>query len=216
MRGSAPAPRMWGSYPHAPAVALYSTYFLIHRHCLRPRIVRRVVRHDPRPVHPGGPANAASFRRAIGADKTAAATPAPFLVRFAPPKTQNPKPKTQNPKPKTQKFFRPQAAKIYSGCCGFSRPIRASPQVKKSGSHARRDAGQGSWYRMYLTIRGRQRIFSARISWNAGQRGSQGDTSPRIVRGRSSQNAGTQCRLSPLHQLPRRGSRPALLVTAAL
>src|SRR5690554_6686946 len=72
MRGSAPAPRMWGSYPHTPAFALYSTYFLIHRHCLRPRIVRRVVRHDPRPVRPGGPVNAASFRRAIGADKTAA------------------------------------------------------------------------------------------------------------------------------------------------
>src|SRR5690606_40945318 len=52
--------------------ALYSTYSLIHRHCLRPRIVRRVVRHDPRPVHPGGPVNDASFRRAIGADKTAA------------------------------------------------------------------------------------------------------------------------------------------------
>src|SRR5690606_1758120 len=56
--------------------ALYSTYFLIHRHCRRPRIVRRVVRHDPRPVHPGGPVNAASFRRAIGAVKTAAAPPA--------------------------------------------------------------------------------------------------------------------------------------------
>ncbi len=120
MRGSAPAPRMWGSYPHAPAFALYSTYFLIHRHCLRPRIVRRVVRHDPRPVHPGGPANVASFRRAIGADKTAAATPAPFLVRFA--------------QPKTQKFFRPQAAKIYSGCCGFSRPIRSSPKFGKANS----------------------------------------------------------------------------------
>ena len=76
LRGSTPAPRMWGSYPHAPAFALYSTYFLIHRHCLRPRIVRRVVRHDPRPVHPGGPVNAASFRRAIGAVKTAAAPPA--------------------------------------------------------------------------------------------------------------------------------------------
>src|SRR5690606_4774598 len=72
-------------------------------------------------------------------------------------RAQNPKPKTQNPKPK--KFFRPQAAKNDSGCCGFSRPIRASPQVKKSGSHARRDAGQGSWYRMYLTIRGRWRFF---------------------------------------------------------
>src|SRR5690606_30761958 len=79
MRGSAPAPRMWGSYPHAPAFALYSTYFLIHRHCRRPRIVRRVVRHDPRPVHPGGPVNDGSFRRAIGADKTAAAAPARFF-----------------------------------------------------------------------------------------------------------------------------------------
>src|SRR5690606_14513472 len=96
MRGSAPAPRMWGSYPHAPAFALYSTYSLIHRHCLRPRIVRRVVRHDPRPVHPGGPVNNASFRRAIGAIQTAAATPAPFLVRFAQPKTQNPKPKNSS------------------------------------------------------------------------------------------------------------------------
>src|SRR5690606_14786125 len=76
--------------------ALYSTYFLIHRHCLRPRIVRRIVRHDPRPVHPGGPVNNASFRRAIGAIQTAAATPAPFLVRFAQPKTQNPKPKNSS------------------------------------------------------------------------------------------------------------------------
>ncbi len=77
------------------------------------------------------------------------------------------KPKSQ----KAKKLFRPQAAKISSGCCCFSRPNRASPPVKKAGSHAWRDAGQGSWYRMYLTIRGRQRIFSARISWNAGQRG---------------------------------------------
>src|SRR5690606_31449130 len=61
--------------------------------------------------------------------------------------------KTQNPKP--NKIFRPQAAKRHSDCCGFSRPNRASPPLKKSGSHARRDAGQGSWYRMYLTIRGR-------------------------------------------------------------
>src|SRR5690606_24665777 len=59
--------------------ALYSTCSLIHRHCLRPRIVRRVVRHDPRPVHPGGPVNDGSFRRAIGAIQTAAATPATFL-----------------------------------------------------------------------------------------------------------------------------------------
>ncbi|QQD21265.1 hypothetical protein GJQ54_05530 [Oceanospirillaceae bacterium ASx5O] len=91
------------------------------------------------------------------------------------PKAKSPKKKKQKPKRKRKnqnsKFFRPQAAKNDSGCCGFSRPNRASPLVKKAGSHARRDAGQGSWYRMYLTIRGRQRIFSARISWNAGQRG---------------------------------------------
>src|SRR5690606_6793505 len=79
MRGSAPAPQMWGSYPHTPAFALYSTYSLIHRHCLRPRIVRRVVRHDPRPVHPGGPVNDGSSRRAIGAIQIAAATPATFF-----------------------------------------------------------------------------------------------------------------------------------------
>src|SRR5690606_10473951 len=70
------------------------------------------------------------------------------------------KQKTKNKKQKEN--IRPQAAKNDSGCCGFSRPIRASPPMKKDGSHARRDAGQGSWYRMYLTIRGRQRIFSAR------------------------------------------------------
>jgi len=185
MRGSAPAPRMWGSYPHAPAFALYSTYSLIHRHCLRPRIVRRIVRHDPRPVHPGGPANAASFRRAIGAVKTAAATPAPFLVRFA-------QPKTQNPKPKTQKFFRPQAAKIYSGCCGFSRPIRASPKFGKANSIVWMIPNErvGAWMPL-------GRVCSIGFgkqgkSWYAGQRGSQGDTSPCIVRGRSPQKAVTQ------------------------
>ncbi len=69
--------------------ALYSTYSLIHRHCRQPRIVRRVVRHDPRPVHPGGPVNDGSFRRAIGADKTVAATPACFLGRAARAKQKN-------------------------------------------------------------------------------------------------------------------------------
>src|SRR5690606_1929372 len=74
------------------------------------------------------------------------------------PKTKNQKPKTKNQKPKTKKqktknkkqkkkLFRPQAAKTYSGCCGFSRPIRASPQIKKYGSHARmipgKDRGTG-------------------------------------------------------------------------
>ncbi len=112
------------------------------------------------------------------------------------PKTKNQKPKTKNQKPKTKKFSGHRPPKNDSGCCGFSRPIRASPPLKKDDSHARRDAGQGSWYRMYLTIRGRQRIFSARISWNAGQRGSQGDTSPCIVRGRSPQKAVTQWQLN--------------------
>src|SRR5690606_20759482 len=69
----------------------------------------------------------------------------------AKPKTKNQKTKTKNQKPKTKnqkkKLFRPQAAKTYSGCCGFSRPIRASPQIKKYGSHARmipgKDRGTG-------------------------------------------------------------------------
>src|SRR5690606_1938969 len=55
------------------------------------------------------------------------------------------KPKTKNQKPKEN--IRPQAAKNDSGCCGFSRPIRASPQIKKYGSHARmipgKDRGTG-------------------------------------------------------------------------
>ena len=85
-------------------------------------------------------------------------------------------------KPKSQKAKKPksQKAKKIIPAAGrknlfrlllFFRPNRASPPLKKSGSHARRDAGQGSWYRRYLTIRGRWRNFSARISWNAGQRG---------------------------------------------
>src|SRR5690606_33965961 len=98
MRGSAPAPQMWGSYPPAPAFALYSTYSLIHRHCRRPRIVRRVVRHDPRPVHPGGPVNNGSFRRAIGAIQTAAATPAILDIARCARKTKTQKPKTKNQK----------------------------------------------------------------------------------------------------------------------
>ena len=102
--------------------ALYSTYSLIHRHCRQPRIVRRVVRHDPRPVHPGGPVNDGSFRRAIGADKTVAATPACFLGRAA------------RAKQKTKRNIRPQAAKTLSICCCFSRPIRSSPMVTKANS----------------------------------------------------------------------------------
>src|SRR5690606_35758958 len=103
----------------------YSTYFLIHRHCQRPRIVRRVVRHDPRPVHPGGPVNNGSFRRAIGADKTAAATPAKFIWAGL---------CTQNQNPQKKKLLRPQAAKICSVCCGLSRPNRASPTFGKANS----------------------------------------------------------------------------------
>ncbi|QQD20796.1 DUF523 domain-containing protein [Oceanospirillaceae bacterium ASx5O] len=49
------------------------------------------------------------------------------------------------------------------------------------------DSGQGSWHRTCLTIRWLNRIFLARISWDAGQRGSQGDTSPCNTRGRSPQ-----------------------------
>src|SRR5690606_8024344 len=170
-----PAPRMWGSYPHAPAFALYSTCFLIHRHCLRPRIVRRIVRHDPRPVHPGGPVNDGSFRRAIGADKTVAATPERLSWRATHAKTEN------------RKLFRPQAAKILSICCGFSRPIRSSPMVTKANSIVWMIPNErvGAWMPLGRVC---SIGFGKRgTSWNAGQRGSQGDTSPCIVRGRSPQ-----------------------------
>src|SRR5690606_37788212 len=169
--------------------ALYSTYFLIHRHCLRPRIVRRIVRHDPRPVHPGGPVNDASFRRAIGADKTAAATPAPFFVRFA--QTKNQKPKTKNQKPKTKRKY-PAAGRIsFANCCGFFRPIRSSPKFAKANSIVWMTPNEwpGAWMPL-------GRVCSIGFgkrgnSWDAGQRGSQGDTSPCIgVRGRSPVKAG--------------------------
>src|SRR5690606_34313682 len=126
MRGSAPA--MDGGNagfagaktgPRAPiarnlssrsSLALNGTCCLIRRHGLRPRIVRRVVRHDPRPVHPGGPVNVGSFRRAIGADKTAAATPVwLYWARYA----RKTKKGQGNGK---GKLFRPQAAKSDSGC----------------------------------------------------------------------------------------------------
>src|SRR5690606_38069667 len=107
-----------------PAFALYSTYFLIHRHCLRPRIVRRVVRHDPRPVHPGGPVNAASSRRAIGAVKTAAATPERLSWACYARKNRKPKPKILPAagRPKRFRLLR------------FSRPIRSSPKFAKANS----------------------------------------------------------------------------------
>src|SRR5690606_32993601 len=76
--------------------------------------------------------------------------------------------RAQNPKTQKSSGLRP--PKRFR-LLWFFRPIRASPPLKKDGSHARRDAGQGSWYRMYLTIRGRKRVCSARISWDAGQRG---------------------------------------------
>src|SRR5690606_38624982 len=43
---------------------------------------------------------------------------------------------------KAKKLFRPQAAKNNSSYYGFSRPSRASPPVKKSGSHARMTPGK--------------------------------------------------------------------------
>src|SRR5690606_22528925 len=52
-------------------------------------------------------------------------------------KKKKEKRKKKKEKRKKKKLFRPQAARIYSNCCGFSRPIRASPQIKKYGSHAR-------------------------------------------------------------------------------
>src|SRR5690606_3981562 len=72
------------------------------------------------------------------ADKTVAAMPACFFGGAL--RAQNQK----NKKTKKQKKenFRPQAAKKDSGCYGFSRPIRASPQVKKAGSHARMTPGK--------------------------------------------------------------------------
>src|SRR5690606_33038939 len=137
---------------------------------------------------------------------------------------QKPKAKSQKPKKKQKpkrkrknqnsKFFRLQAAKNDSGCCGYSRPIRSSPLMKKAGSHARRDAGQGSWYRMYLTIRGRQRIFSARqrpagvtaAGWPEGR-------AKRVTAGTRAREVGKEILLltsgrrgGAPHKLPRSGS----------
>src|SRR5690606_36073502 len=88
------------------------------------------------------------------AEKTLAATPAwLYWARCArktqnpKPKTQNPKPKTQNPKPKTQnpkpkKILPAEGRKNIFKLLLFSRPIRASPPMKKSGSHARMIPGE--------------------------------------------------------------------------
>src|SRR5690606_39103268 len=78
---------------------------------------------------------------------TPAASPATFnSVRYAHKSQKARKPESQKAR-KQKNDFRPQAAKIYSDCCGFSRPNRASPQVKKYGSHARmipcKDRGSG-------------------------------------------------------------------------
>src|SRR5690606_31559661 len=81
------------------------------------------------------------------AETTSAATPAWLYWARCTRNTKNQKPKTKNQKPKTKnqkpkENIRPQAAKKDSGCCGFTRPIRASPQVKKAGSHARMTPGK--------------------------------------------------------------------------
>src|SRR5690606_12824463 len=88
-------------------------------------------------------------------------------VRYSHKSQKAKKPKSQ----KAKKIIPAAGRKNLFRLLLFFRPNRASPPLKKAGSHARRDAGQGSWYRRYLTIRGRWRNFSARISWNAGQRG---------------------------------------------
>src|SRR5690606_12644314 len=116
------------------SLALYSTYSLIHRHCPRPRIVRRVVRHDPRPVHPGGPANVASFRRAIGAIQTAAAMPAWLYWARCARTTKNQKPKTKNQKPKTKNQYPAAGRKNLFRLLRFFRPIRSSPKFGKANS----------------------------------------------------------------------------------
>src|SRR5690606_39406279 len=82
-------------------------------------------RQDPIPVQPGGTVSNGSFRRDIGADKTAAATPEKFIWAGL---------CTQNQNPQKKKLLRPQAAKICSVCCGLSRPNRASPTFGKANS----------------------------------------------------------------------------------
>src|SRR5690606_8750403 len=158
MRGSTPAPLCKGRYPLANPSGPRSSYFLVYQTQLS---IRGQGASMPLPARLESSKRCYWLCQTSGWNEWAgpplAATPAKFIWRatHAKPKTQNPKPKTQNPKPKTQnpkpktqnpkpkKIFRPQAAKRHSDCCGFSRPNRASPPLKKSGSHARRDAGQG-------------------------------------------------------------------------
>src|SRR5690606_28266197 len=64
------------------------------------------------------------------AERTVAATPASlFWARYAR--------KTQKPK-----NLPASGRQNDSGCCGFSRPIRASPPLKKDGSHDRMTPGK--------------------------------------------------------------------------
>src|SRR5690606_19778506 len=57
-------------------------------------------------------------------------------------KTKNQKPKTKNQKPKTKRKYPAAGRKKRCRLLRFSRPIRASPQVKKYGSHARMTPGK--------------------------------------------------------------------------
>ncbi len=148
MRGSAPAPRMQGENPLANPLA---------RVPADPRLPKPIEHTRPRGIHAPG--------HSFGIIQTMLLALANFGLERMGRKNSSGyaginllgalRTQAKKEKRKKKKFFRPQAAKTLSNCCGFSRPNRASPQVKKSGSHARRDAGQGSWYRMYLTIRGR-------------------------------------------------------------
>src|SRR5690606_32397906 len=57
-------------------------------------------------------------------------------------KNKNQKPKTKNQKPKTKRKYPAAGRKKRFRLLRFSRPIRASPQVKKYGSHARMTPGK--------------------------------------------------------------------------
>src|SRR5690606_37706310 len=76
MRGSAPASRMQGEV--SPCEPLWPAFQLVlaEKFRLRQRIVRRVVRHDPCPVHPGMATGFFQLRAVTnGPGKTAAAAP---------------------------------------------------------------------------------------------------------------------------------------------
>ncbi|UZK04159.1 hypothetical protein [Venatoribacter cucullus] len=71
--------------------------------------------------HPGVPVNDGSFRRAIGADKTVAATPATFFCALR----AKPKTKRKYPAAGRKNLFRLQR---------FFQPIRSSPKFGKANS----------------------------------------------------------------------------------